>query len=205
MCLQFAQTFYGAPVKHRSAWHAWLATKKKFGPEVPIPTDVPVLLWYSHWGRYDDELGQYGDNPRDPYFGNWGHVTPIIPGEAIYTSPWYVNYGQERYSSIAEVQRIFKAEYVGWSLDINGLDVAEIIPPKPLPPTVQEEEYEMEPLYITDDVKKNPYWCINQVTGKRRKISKAEWAAIVDRDKAVGAKPILTEVATAELSKIPTD
>ncbi len=123
-CLEYAQSFFGAPVNHRSAWHAWLATRFKQGPDVPIP-DVPVLLWYSHVGPYDDGLGWYdGVEPGQP--ANWGHVTPIIPGQGIYSSPASGINGAsfDVYETIRDLEKTFNATYVGWSLDINGLLVA---------------------------------------------------------------------------------
>jgi hypothetical protein len=122
-CLRFAQSFFGAPVAHRSAWHAWLAQPRRNGPEVPLP-NVPVILWFSHWGRYDDRRGQYGDNPRDPYYGNWGHVTPYVPGDAIYSSPAN-GYGQGRYANTTQIEQTFNSKYVGWTDSINGLRIAE--------------------------------------------------------------------------------
>ena len=116
-CLPFAQSFFGAPIMYDSAWDAWNATKFKHGPEIPLP-DVPVLLWYSHYGTY------YSYSKGYSFYGNWGHVTPYVPGDAIYSSPAR-GYGQDRYETIAEVERVFGAKYVGWSEDINGLRVAE--------------------------------------------------------------------------------
>ena len=116
MCLRFAQSFFGAPVKHRSAWEAWQNQTYRHPPSDPLP-NVPVLLWYSHWGTYGDPLS----------YENWGHVTPYVPGDAIYSSPDnpYAGWSQSRFSTIAEVERAFNCKYVGWSEDINGLRVAE--------------------------------------------------------------------------------
>lgn len=115
-CLRFAQTFFGAPVAHPSAWVAWQHTKFRHGPSVPLPS-VPVMLWFEHWGDYD------GTGKK-----NWGHVAPYVPGDGIYTSPWFVRWGQEKYQSIADIERVFEARYVGWSEDINGLRIAEPLP-----------------------------------------------------------------------------
>lgn len=131
-CLVYAQNFTGAPVANRSAWIAWQNTKLKFDKSVPLPKDVPVILWYEHWGRYDDGQGQYGSNPNDPYFGNWGHVTPFVPGRGVYTSP-ASGYGAERWDSIAQIESRFNSTYVGWSLDINGLQVSALDAPSPTP------------------------------------------------------------------------
>lgn len=117
-CLPYAQTFFGAPIRYDSAWESWQATQFKHGPDVPIPTDRPVLLWYSHFGTYFSYSRQQFE------YGNWGHVTPYIYGEAIYSSPGE-GYGRELFQSIAQVERRFNATYVGWSEDINGLRVSQ--------------------------------------------------------------------------------
>lgn len=116
MCLRFSQSFFGAPVRYRSAWEAWQNQTYRHPPSDPLP-NVPVLLWYSHWGTYGRPLS----------YENWGHVTPYVPGDAIYSSPdnpW-AGWSQSRFSTIAEVERAFNCKYVGWSEDINGLRVAE--------------------------------------------------------------------------------
>lgn len=124
MCLQFAQSFFGAPVRHRSAWHAWLAQKLRHGPEVPLP-DVPVLLWFEHWGAYDDGNGPYDGHPVGES-GNWGDVRIHVPGDAIYGAPITGHReGQSRVAYISDIERGIGATYVGWSEDINGLRVAE--------------------------------------------------------------------------------
>ncbi len=130
MCLRFAQSFFGAPVRYASAWEAWQHVQGKYSPSDPLP-DVPVLLWFEHWGTYGDP----------PTYGNWGHVAPYVPGDAIYTSP-AGGYGQGRYATIAQIEAAFNCRYVGWSPDINGLLVAGYTKPaptpKPLPPKPKE-------------------------------------------------------------------
>lgn len=123
-CLRYAQSFFGAPARYNSAWDAWNATQYKHGPNEPLP-DVPVLLWFSHYGTY-------GSPPR---YGNWGHVAIHVPGDAIYTSP-ASGWGFGRYGTIREIERVFNARYVGWSEDINGLRVAV----KETEPQHQEED-----------------------------------------------------------------
>lgn len=113
MCLRFAQSFFGAPVAHPSAWVAWQHQQHRHGPAEPLPP-VPVPIWFSHYGTYGSP----------PTYGNWGHVAIHVPGDAIYTSP-AGGFGQGRYATIAQIERAFNATYVGWSEDINGLRVAE--------------------------------------------------------------------------------
>ena len=125
-CLRYAQSFFGAPAFNPSAWSAWNYATHKHGPNEPLP-DVPCLLWFSHWGTYGSPA----------YYDNWGHVTPYVPGDAIYSSPAGSYWGFDRYSTIAEVERVYNSKYVGWSEDINGLRVcqpAPVAPPKPIKP-----------------------------------------------------------------------
>lgn len=139
MCLRFSQSFFGAPVRYRSAWEAWQNQTYRHPVTDPLP-NVPVLLWYSHWGTYGDPLS----------YENWGHVTPYVPGDAIYSSPdnpW-AGWSQSRFSTIAEVERAFNCKYVGWSEDINGLRVAENLGAPPTPPSDQETKRKNKSMFI---------------------------------------------------------
>ncbi len=127
MCLRFAQSFFGAPVRYASAWEAWQHVQGKYSPSDPLP-DVPVLLWFEHWGTYGSP----------PTYGNWGHVAAYVPGDAIYTSP-AGGYGQGKYATIPQIEAAFNCRYVGWSTDINGLLVAGWTAPKPI---VEDDMYE---------------------------------------------------------------
>lgn len=140
MCLRFAQSFFGAPLAHRSAWHAWLATQRKHAPSDPLP-GVPVLLWFEHWGNYNDGLGPYDGRPVGAR-GNWGHVAIHVPGDAIYTSPLTGSArGSQRYANIGQMASIMNLAYVGWSEDINGLRVAEpASAPAPLNPARKDRD-----------------------------------------------------------------
>lgn len=123
-CLRYAQSFFGAPVKHPSAWAAWNATVHKHGPNVPVPGGVAVLLWFSHYGTYGSP----------PTYGNWGHVAIHVSGDAIYTSPGS-GWGFERWGTIAQIEQRFNCKYVGWSEDINGL---RVVAPEALQPTQRQ-------------------------------------------------------------------
>lgn len=122
-CLRFAQSFFGAPARYDSAWQAWNAVPEKYGPDVPLP-DVPVLVWFSHYGSY-------GERGREVY-ANWGHVAVHIKGDAIYSSP-ASGHGQDRFANVGQIERAFNATYVGWSPIINGLQVAKQTAATPAP------------------------------------------------------------------------
>lgn len=110
MCLQFAQSVFGAPVAHRSATDAANATKFRHHTfEMP---DVSVPVWFDHYGTYQGE------------YANWGHVVAWVPGNGFLSSP-VREYGQQWFPSINAVERTFRASFRFWSEDINGLRVAE--------------------------------------------------------------------------------
>jgi hypothetical protein len=113
MCLRFTQSVWGAPVKYASAWDAWQATTLKHSVAENIPDNVAVVVWFSHWGSYGQPLR----------YDNWGHVVSWVPGRGYLSSPGR-GVGQQWFATIGEVERFFNAGYVGWSEDINGLQVA---------------------------------------------------------------------------------
>jgi hypothetical protein len=85
-----------------------------------------VPAWFSHYGTYG--------NP--PSYENWGHVVAYVPGSGFLSSPG-AGYGSQWFNTIEDVERYFNASYVGYSLDINTLIVAEETPE---PPTPKEDE-----------------------------------------------------------------
>jgi hypothetical protein len=111
MCLRFAQSVYGAPVKYASAWDAWNATTLKHLDRNLPPVSVP--LWFSHYGTYGG------------VYANWGHVVAYFPDRAQFLSSPPNGYGHAWLNSIEEVERMFNSTYVGWSEDLNGLQIAQ--------------------------------------------------------------------------------
>jgi hypothetical protein len=126
-CLRFTQKVWGAPARYNSAWDAWEATQLKHSTSENIPTDVGVVVWFSHYGTYGSPA----------YYANWGHVVSWIPGRGYLSSPTN-GVGQKWLGSIQEVERAYNSKYVGWSEDINGLRVAKI-DENPNPKTRKEE------------------------------------------------------------------
>jgi hypothetical protein len=115
-CLRFTQSVYNAPIKHATAWDAWEATQHKFySREMP---DVSVPVWFDHWGTY----GEYGQ---------YGHVVAYIPGRGFLSSPTS-GYGQKWLDTIEQVEATYNSTFVGWTEDINGLQVAKITQPTKL-------------------------------------------------------------------------
>lgn len=221
-CLRFVQRVFQNqnPQYYRSAWVAWVkAVHKSY--ERNIPTDVAVPVYFSHWGRYNDGLGQYGDNPADPYYGNWGHVVVWVPGRGYLSSP-ADGYGQQWFPTIEAVERAFNARYVGWALDVGGLNTAwprglpypGVTPapapkpkPKPIPvpaPTPLEEIMAISPTYIRDaKTPSGTVYALNPITGKKRAIPREEWAGLRAAERAGGEKIVIGAVSADDLKKIP--
>lgn len=150
-CLRFVQRVFQNknPQYYRSAWIAWLkAVHRSY--ERNIPTDVAVPVYFSHWGRYDDGLGQYGDNPNDPYYGNWGHVVVWIPGRGYLSSPTGGE-GRQWFSTIEEIERAFNAKFAGWALDVGGLNVAWPKTPAPTPAPPKQKEIKVDHYHKEDE------------------------------------------------------
>lgn len=124
MCLAMAQGIVGAPVANRSATDAANLTKYRHATRI-MPNSI-AILWFDHWGAYDDGLGPYHSNPVGAV-GNWGHVVVWIPGVGFASStPWLGEYSTPYiYGSIEAVERTFNSSYRFWSEDINGLRVCE--------------------------------------------------------------------------------
>lgn len=114
-CLRFTQSVFGAPAKYRSAWDAWKAATGKH--ENRLFPDAAVPVWFSHFGSYGEP----------PIYDNWGHVVAWIPGRGFLSSPLgkLGTYGQSWFGTLEEVERAFNAKFVGWSENINGLQVVE--------------------------------------------------------------------------------
>lgn len=107
-----ARAVFNAPLVYGldSATKAADATKYRYTTRTMPSVAVPV--WFDHWGTYGG------------IYGSWGHVVAWVPGRGFLTSPWYLAHGQEWYSSLEDIERIFNAKYRFWSLDINTLQVA---------------------------------------------------------------------------------
>lgn len=117
-CLAFVQEVYGAPIRHRSAWDAWLAIPNKHTDALP---DASVPLFFSHWGTYQGE------------YANWGHTVAYVPSRGFLSSPARGT-GQQWLTSIEQVERTYNAKYVGWAESLNGLQIVQYEqPPNPQP------------------------------------------------------------------------
>lgn len=113
-CLRFIQSVYGSPVAYPSATAAWNATGQKYGTRDMPSVSVPV--WFSWIGDID------GTGAKD-----WGHVAAWIPERGQFLSSpmtWSQGYGQSWVNSLEDFERILGATYVGFSADLNGLQIA---------------------------------------------------------------------------------
>jgi len=114
-CLRFVQSVYGSPVAYPSATAAWNATGQKYGGRDMPNVSVPV------WFSCVLDLGD-GQGPVD-----WGHVAAWIPERGQFLSSplyWSQGYGQSWVNSLEDFERILGCSYVGFSADLNGLQIA---------------------------------------------------------------------------------
>ncbi len=136
-CLRFVQSVYNSPVAYPSATAAWNATGQKyFSRDMP---SVSVPVWFSWVGDID------GTGAKD-----WGHVVAWVPERGQFLSSplyWSQGYGQSWVNSIAEIEQILGCTYVGFSADLNGLQIATWSDdPAPAPaPTPSGTTYTVEP------------------------------------------------------------
>lgn len=107
-CLEYARKMFHAPAVEPTAWKAWEAAQYKH-PDRNYPVDASELLWFSYW--------------LDGV--NFGHVVVNVPGQGLYSSPYKSGTTHAVLSSIAEVERLYGAKYVGWSEDISKVRVIE--------------------------------------------------------------------------------
>lgn len=121
MCHRFVREGYGIPAggpqgqQIGSAWEAWMFSKTQH-KDRNFPQNVAVPIWFSHYGSYG--------NPKK--YDNWGHVVVWYPGVGYISSP-PSGTGQRVLSTIAQVESMFKATYVGWTEDVNGRTVIEAL------------------------------------------------------------------------------
>lgn len=135
-CLRFIQSVYGSPVAYPSATAAWNATGQKYGTRDMPSVSVPV------WFSCVLDLGD-GQGPVD-----WGHVAAWIPERGQFLSSplyWSQGYGQSWVNSLEEFERILGASYVGYSADLNGLQIATYTDDGPAPEPAPQRTYTVVP------------------------------------------------------------
>lgn len=135
-CLRFAQSVYGAPAAYASATDAWNATGQKYQTREMPSVSVPV--WFSWIGDID------GTGAKD-----WGHVAAWIPERGQFLSSpltWAQGYGQSWVNSLEDFERILGCTFVGYSADLNGLQIATwTADPEPTPtPTPSVTTYTVQ-------------------------------------------------------------
>jgi hypothetical protein len=120
-CLEFTQKVYDAPVAYSCATEAREALGQLFPGNRDLPP-VSVPVWFSWTGTLDGVTK------------DWGHVAAWVPGLGFLTSPltWGAP-GQQVYGTLEEIERILGATYVGYSADLNGLQIATYTEDAPAP------------------------------------------------------------------------
>lgn len=111
-CLEYASRLvFHNPAPGTTAWQAWLATQFR----VSVNTDAYILHWFSG-------------------AGGAGHCVVGNPTAGYHSSPYSLSSSAQYQQgttthallpTIAEVERVYGVKYVGSSLDILGLKVAE--------------------------------------------------------------------------------
>lgn len=102
MCLKYVQDAFGTPWAGTTAWDGWTnRVSRKHANALPAGVYVPV--WFD--GYWNGERA--------------GHVAIYKDGQ-VWSSPWDRQVGYNILGSIAEVERIYGMEYVGWSEDLGG-------------------------------------------------------------------------------------
>lgn len=108
-CLRFTQSVFGAPVKYPTAWVAWMNQTGKHENRSMPNVDVPI--WFESWGTYNG-ITQ-----------NWGHASVYQASTGrVFSSPGS-GYGNKWFASIAEAERQWGMRYVGWSENLNGMQI----------------------------------------------------------------------------------
>lgn len=106
-CLAVAQTMFGSQRTSPTAWSEWLNVVKYKHPDRNLPSGVYVPIWFSSPSGY-------------------GHVAIYKDGK-VWSSPYTHKPYADVFNSIAEVERIYKSTYVGWSEDIGNTRVVEFV------------------------------------------------------------------------------
>lgn len=143
-CLGMQQRVWGAPARYATAWDAWENVTQQTGT---VPEDICTLLWFDHWGTYGGVYGRYG------------HVVTYVPGRGLLSNPGRGS-GQLWYDTIQACEKDCNATYVGWSADINGLQIAQITN------NIKKGTADMATVYYKTESGKTTYALAGDGTGK---------------------------------------
>lgn len=110
MCLEYAQNAFGSGWAGEYALDGWNRNTQFNHADRSIPSGVFVPIWFDgYWTGV-----------------RYGHVA-IYKDGVVYSSPWTkANAAIEKHDvlgSIADVERIYRMTYIGWSEGIGGLKV----------------------------------------------------------------------------------
>lgn len=101
-CLVYVRDVFSAPWAGADAWTSW-NHHTQFRHTDALPSGVYVPIWFD--GYWNGE--------------RYGHTAVYKDGK-VWSSPYKAGQSFAVLSSIAEVERIYKMKYVGWSEDIGG-------------------------------------------------------------------------------------
>ena len=109
-CLWLAEECVGAPHAFPTARAAWDNNTQQHADR-DYPRDAVVALFWS-WTSKSDGI-------------DYGHVVINVPGQGLFSSPKrWGQHGNDWYGSIDEVSNWLGAEYLGWTSELAGLQLA---------------------------------------------------------------------------------
>lgn len=104
-CLAVVQHMFGAGWAGRTAADAWNRAEGKH-TDRNLPAGVAVPIYFDHWGDYG-----YG-------YQNYGHIVVYKDG-LFYSSPLSHKPTADVFGSIEEIERKYRAQYIGWAESVG--------------------------------------------------------------------------------------
>jgi hypothetical protein len=104
-CLAVVQHMFGAGWAGSTAADAWNRAEGKH-TDRNLPTGVAVPIYFDHWGDYG-----YG-------YQNYGHIVVYKDG-LFYSSPLSHKPTADVFGSIEEIERKYRAQYIGWAESVG--------------------------------------------------------------------------------------
>jgi len=104
-CLAVVQHMFGAGWAGSTAADAWNRAEGKH-TDRNLPAGVAVPIYFDHWGDYG-----YG-------YQNYGHIVVYKDG-LFYSSPLSHKPTADVFGSIEEIERKYRAQYIGWAESVG--------------------------------------------------------------------------------------
>lgn len=139
MCLAYVQNAFGSGWAGSYALDGWNRNRLNH-PDYNIPSGVFVPIWFDgHWNGI-----------------RYGHVA-IYKDGVVYSSPWSAASAavgrHDALGSIADVERIYRMSFIGWSEDIGGARVISPAEEEDVLKPSEAEIIDMFELYLLEKPK----------------------------------------------------